>query len=162
MYLSFHDDNYKAVKVGREFTHLISISTSSAPGRAVEYASSHESYVRALHLTIPRTRSARLALTPQQLRTARDFLSLVLPYTQQSDPMAWRKASTRLLVTTPFGRAVDAVSVIAGYLSFTSGEEVCSVLGGMEEIEELGEAWKGQVCEEDAEAVQAIAEESGC
>lgn len=159
MYLSFHDDNYKAVKVGRDFTHMISISTSSTPGRAIEYASSSESSVRALHLTIPRTHSTRLSLTPEQLRRARDFLSLVLPYTQNSGPAAWRKASTRLLVSTPFGKATDAVAVVAGYLSFTSGAEVYSVLAGMDENEELSHEWKSQICEKDERAVQAIANE---
>jgi len=161
MFVSFHDDNYKAVKVDRQFTHLISISSSNTGGRAQEYSSAHDSQVRALHLTIPirQKKSSRLLLTPHQLRTARDFLSLSLPYTSESGPSAWTSASTRLLITTPFGRAVDAVCAISAYLSYTSGEDVCDVLSGMHEIEDLSREWKVAISEDDIDFVQEIADE---
>jgi len=171
IFVAFHDDQDKAVKVpggGKRFTHVISISPSNAPGRAVEYSSSHDddSHIRALHLTVPHYRHTsntshipRLSLSSFQIRAARDFASLALPYTPQSSPMAWSAASTRLLITTPFNRPVDAVCVVAAYLSFTSGEDVCDVLNGMDDIEELPGAWKRKVCEDDVEIVQGIAEE---
>jgi len=62
------------------------------------------------------------------------------------------------LITTPLGLPIDAVCVIAAYLSFASGEEVCDVLNGMETIEELPKEWKRVVCEHDAETVQDIAD----
>jgi len=62
------------------------------------------------------------------------------------------------LITTPSGQPADAICVIAAYLSFASGEEVCDVLNGMEGIGELPEEWKRVVCEYDAELVQDIAD----
>jgi len=176
MFIAFHDDRDKAVKVsegGKQFTHVISISSSNAPGRAVEYSSTYDdgSHIRALHLTIPhlainppspRTNPShvhRLSLSLSQLRMARDFLSLALPYTPDSTPMAWTTSCTRLLITTPLGRPVDALCTIAAYLSFTSGEDVCDVLNGIDEIEELESVWKRKICEDDVELIQMIAEE---
>jgi hypothetical protein len=63
-----------------------------------------------------------------------------------------------VLITTPSGQPVDAICVVAAYLSFASGEEVCDVLSGMEKVEELSNEWKRIVCEYDAEIVQDIAD----
>jgi len=63
-----------------------------------------------------------------------------------------------VLITTPSEQPVDAISVAAAYLSFASGEEVCDVLNGMENIEELPKEWKRVICEYDAEIVQDIAD----
>ena len=63
-----------------------------------------------------------------------------------------------MLITTPLGLQVDAICVAAAYLSFASGEEVCDVLSGMENVEELPKDWKRVVCEDDAETVQVIAD----
>ena len=65
-----------------------------------------------------------------------------------------------MLITTPLGLPIDAVCVAATYLSFASGEEVCDVLSGLENIEELPKVWKRIVCEKDAEIAQDIADES--
>jgi len=162
--LAFHGTQDKAVKISGEsqFTHVISISPSNTPGRAVEYSSLHhdDTHIRALHLTVPHYRPStnasyapRLSLSAFQVRAARDFLSLALPYTAESSPTAWSTISTRLLITTPFNRPVDAVCIVAAYLSFTSGEEVCDVLSGIDDVEELPNVWKRKVCEEDAEIV---------
>jgi hypothetical protein len=62
------------------------------------------------------------------------------------------------LITTPSGQPVDAICVAAAYLGFASGEEVCDVLNGMENIEELPKEWKRIVCEFDAETVQDVAD----
>lgn len=170
MFVAFHDDRDRGVKVsegGKQFTHVVSISSSSTPGLAIEYSSTYDdgSHIRALHLTIPRKSSTnplhppRLSLSLAQLRVARDFLSLALPYTPHSSPTAWSTSQARLLITTPLGRPVDAVCVIATYLSFTSGEDLCDVLRGINEIEELASAWKRQVCEQDAEFAQLVADE---
>jgi hypothetical protein len=174
MFIAFHDDRRKAINVsegGKQFTHVISISSSSSPGRAVEYSSTYEdgSHIRALHLTIPNlaqkplstdfSQRPRLVLSVSQLRVARDFLSLALPYTPESTPNAWSTSSTRLLITTPLGRPVDALCVIAAYLSFTSREYVCDILTGINEMEELESVWRNQVCEHDAGLAQLVAEE---
>jgi len=171
MFIAFHDDKERAVKVsegGKQFTHVISISSSKSSGLAVEYSSTYVdgSHIRALHLTIsPKpastnfSRPPRLSLSLSQLRMARDFLSLALPYTPDSSPTAWSTSCTRLLITTPLGRPVDAVCVIATYLSFTSGEDFREVLNGINEIEELDNVWKSRVCEQDVEFAQLVAEE---
>jgi len=121
-----------------------------------------DSYVRALHLTIPfpssKRNNTRLQLQENQIHVARDFLSLALPYSSRSSPQDWARSSSRVLITTPLEQPVDAISVAAAYLSFASGEEVCDVLNGMENIEELPKEWKRVICEYDAEIVQDIAD----
>lgn len=62
------------------------------------------------------------------------------------------------MITTPLGLPIDAVCIIAAYLGYASGEEVCDVLSGMEGIEELPREWKRVVCEDDSEVLQDIAD----
>lgn len=168
VYLSFHEPSHTSaqiVRTNRCFTHVICISCSKDPGRIVETTTwfKDESYVRALHLTLPfqsssKRNSTRLQLHQHQVHVARDFLTLALPYSSASSPEEWTRNSSRVLITTPLGLPIDALCVAAAYLSFASGEEVCDVLSGMENVEELPREWKRAVCEEDAEIVQVIAD----
>jgi len=167
MFVSFHEPSHtsaQVVRANRCFTHVICISCSDDSGRIVETSTwfKDESYVRALHLTLPfpssKRSNTRLQLQENQIHVARDFLSLALPYSPQSTPQDWTRSSSRVLITAPSGQPVDAICAVAAYLSFASGEEVCDVLNGMENIEELPREWKRVVCEFDAETVQDIAE----
>lgn len=167
VFVSFHEPSHTSVQVVRAnrcFTHVVCITYSNDPGRIVETTTwfKDESYVRALHLTLPfpssKRNNTRLQLQENQIHVARDFLSLALPYSSASSPQDWNRCSSRVLVTTPLGLPIDAICVIAAYLSFSSGEEVCDVLSGMETIEELPKEWKRVVCEHDAEIVQDIAD----
>jgi hypothetical protein len=167
VFVSFHEPNHtsaQVVRANRCFTHVVCISYSNDPGRIVETTTwfKDESYVRALHLTLPfptsKRNNQRLHLQENQIHVARDFLSLALPYSSASSPQDWLRSSSRVLITTPLGLPIDAVCVLAAYLSFASGEEVCDVLSGMENIEELPRAWKRVVCEHDAEILQDIAD----
>jgi len=167
MFVSYHEPNHtsaQVVRANRCFTHVVCITYSNDPGRIVETTTwfKDDSYVRALHLTLPipssKRSNPRLQLQENQIRVARDFLSLALPYSSESSPQDWTRSSSRVLITTPSGQPADAICVIAAYLSFASGEEVCDVLNGMESIEELPEGWKRVVCEYDAEIVQDIAD----
>jgi len=167
MFVSFHEPNHTSAQVvhaNRCFTHVVCITYSVDYGRIVETTTwfKDESYVRALHLTLPfpssKRNNPRLQLQENQIHVARDFLSLALPYPSESAPQDWAQSSSRVLITTPSGQPVDAICVVASYLGFASGEEVCDVLNGMESIEELPEEWKGVVCEYDAETVQDIAD----
>lgn len=63
-----------------------------------------------------------------------------------------------MLISTPLGLPIDAICVVAAYISFVSGEEVCDVLNGMDNVEELPKEWKRVVCEDDAEIIQLIAD----
>ena len=167
MFVAFHEPSHtsaQVVRANRGFTHVVCISYSDESGRIVETTTwfKDESYVRALHLTLPfpssKRNNPRLQLQENQIRVARDFLSLALPYSSESAPQDWARCSSRVLVSTPSGQPVDAICVIAAYLSFASEEEVCDVLSGMEDIEELPEQWKRIVGEYDAEIVQEIAD----
>jgi len=168
LFVSFHEPSHtsaQVVRANRCFTHVVCISYSNDHGRIVETTTlfKDESYVRALHLTLPfpssKRNNTRFQLQENQIRVARDFLSLALPYSRKSTPLDWARCSSRVLVTTPSGQPIDAVCAIAGYLSFVSGEEVCDVLSGMENIEELPTEWKRTVCEYDAEIVQDIVDQ---
>jgi len=165
VFVSFHDPSHtppQIVRANRCFTHVVCISYSNDPGRIVETTTwfKDDTYVRALHLTLPFPTSkrniTRLQLQENQVRVARDFLSLALPYSSESSPQDWDGCSSRVLITTPSGQPVDAICAVSAYLAFASGEEVCDVLSGMEDIEELPEEWKRIVCEYDAEMVQRI------
>jgi len=167
IFVSFHEPSHtspQVVHANRCFTHVVCISYSNDSGRIVETSTwfNDESYVRALHLTLPfpssRRNNTRLQLQKNQLHVARDFLSLALPYSSESSPQDWTRCSSRVLITTPSGLPVDAICVVAVYLAFASGEEACDVLSGMESIEELPKEWKRVVCEYDAEIVQGIAD----
>lgn len=165
LFVSFHQTNDTSahiVRANRCFTHVVCISCSKEPYRIVETTTwfKDDSYVRALHLTLPfpssKRDNTRLQLNPSQIRVARDFLSLALPYSSQSTPQDWTRNSSRVLITTPLGLPIDAICVAAAYLSFASDEGVCGVLDGMEHVDELPGGWKRIVCEEDAEIVQQI------
>jgi len=166
VFVSFHEPNWTSaqiVRANRCFTHVVCISYSGNPGRIVETTTwfKDETYVRALHLTLPfpsSKRHKRLQLQPNRVHVARDFLSLALPYSPTSSPQDWTQNYSRVLITTPLGLPIDAICVVAAYLSFASGEEVCDVLSGMEDVEELPKEWKRVVCEHDAEIVQEIAD----
>jgi len=166
VFISFHDPNHtsaQVVRANRCFTHVVCVSYSNDPGRIVETTTwfKDDSYVRALHLTLPfpssKRNSTRLQLEQNQIHVARDFLSLALPYSVSSAPEDWVRSSSRVLITAPTGLPIDAVCLVAAYLSYASGEEVCDVLNGMETIEELPREWKRVVCEYDAEIVQDVA-----
>jgi len=167
MFVSFHDPSHtspQVVRANRCFTHVICISFSDDSGRIIETSTwfKDDSYVRALHLTLPLPTSKRhntqLQLQENQIHVARDFLSLALPYSSESSQSDWARCSSRVLITTPSGQPVDAICIVAAYLAFTSGEEVCDVLSGMEDVPELPKEWKRIVCEHDAEIVQDIAD----
>ena len=167
VFVSFHEPNHTSaqiVRANRCFTHVLCISCSNGPGRIVETTSwfKDDTYVRALHLTLPfpssKRKHTRLQLHPNQIHVARDFLSLALPYSSASSPEDWTRNSSRVLITTPLGLPIDAICLVAAYLSFASGEEVCDVLSGLENVEELPMEWKPLVCEEDAETLQLIAD----
>lgn len=167
VFISFHEPSHTSAQVvgaNRCFTHIISITHSKDPCRIVETTTwfKDDSYVRALHLTIPfpssKRHNTRLQLHKNQILVARDFLSLALPFTSDSPSHDWIRNTARVLITTPLGLPIDALCVIGVYLSFSSGDEVCDVLSQLEEHEDLPREWRGMVCEEDAEIVQVIAE----
>jgi hypothetical protein len=167
MFVSFHEPSHtssQVVHASRCFTHVLCISHSNDPGRIVETTTwfKDDAYVRALHLTLPfpssKRSDSRLQLQPNQIHVACDFLALALPYSNESAPQDWARGSSRVLITTPLGQPIDAICVIAAYLSFASGEEVCDVLCGMDDNEEVPKEWKQEVSEYDAELVQVIAD----
>lgn len=166
VFVSFHEPSHTSmqiVRANRCFTHVICITYSNDPGRMVETTTlfKDETCVRALHLTLPfpppKQENTGFQLQWNQVLVARDFLSLALPYSSASSSH-WNRNYARVLITTPLGLPIEAVCVIAAYLSFASGEEVCDVLSGMETIEELPKEWKRVVCEDDAETIQDIAD----
>ena len=168
LFVSFYEpsnSSLQVIRANRCFTHVVCISYSNDCGRIVETTTlfKDDSYVRALHLTIPfpssRRNGTRLQLQENQIRVVRDFLSLALPYSRKSTQKDWARCSSSVLVTTPSGQPVDAICVVAAYLSFVSGEEVCDVLSGMDSIEELPAEWNRVVCEYDAETVQDIVDD---
>lgn len=101
-----------------------------APPVLTEYAA-----LRA-RISKPADQRNRTVLTDKQLVTARDFLSLALPYYSQAyarthDIPAPSADRVRVLITAPVGdgAAADIMSVVVCYLTFCSEERAGAVLG---------------------------------
>jgi hypothetical protein len=94
IFVSFHEPSHtssQVVRANRCFTHVICISYSDDPGRIVETSTwfKDESYVRALHLTLPfplieAKQTHGFIFQENQIHVARDFLSLRPPVFERS------------------------------------------------------------------------------
>jgi len=132
---------------GEDFTHIVSLSTEGAAEVAMMCAAGAKSHLR---LVIPAARDAaddveddnvQLQLSPSQLATARDFLSLT---NLRLSPTAYSKsADVRILITTPRNCRVDAMAIASCYLSFASGHSVRKVLAHFDDGNCYLSVWQG-------------------
>ncbi|KAI0090793.1 hypothetical protein BDY19DRAFT_992204 [Irpex rosettiformis] len=135
------------------YTHVVHIDIADE-GNAIKQVS--EGCIHHLHLTLPSsscaTHSSRagLKLTDGQLRTARDFMA-------EARPLLENNAGVRILVTGPYGRPTDIVSVVACYYSFVSGKSMENVLRFIDAKEDFSSTWKGEVTEDEADKVEEVA-----
>lgn len=137
------------------YTHVVTIMYGDGKGSMEQ---TYESRTQRLRLVLPAAarESARpgLGLTDGQLRAARDFIIQALPITIAKKD---GQTAVRVLVTTPFGRPTDAISVASCYLSVLSSQDVDEILKFVDEEEAMLSVWKGEVSGDEAERVRKIA-----
>ncbi|KAG0701172.1 hypothetical protein DFH29DRAFT_852912 [Suillus ampliporus] len=97
------------------------------------------------------------ALNASQLLAARDYLSLIMPYSNRPVPKIHPPCfNVQLLVVAPAGRVVDVMSVVVCYLAFSSRHHAETVMQLIGE-EEYDEVWKGGISQEGLDFVERIA-----
>jgi hypothetical protein len=96
------------------------------------------------------------ALSASQLLAARDYLSLIMPYSSRSVPKQPPRFNVQLLVVAPADCTVDVMSVVVCYLAFASGHHAETVMECIEE-EKYDEVWKGGISQEGLEFIEHVA-----
>jgi hypothetical protein len=158
------DDDDGGVDTIREprFTHIISLSTrartaESTTSTTAVYHSVDPNGVHRLRLIVPHPAyccnysapGTRFRLSKSQLLSARDFLSLALPYyVQYRQPISTRRPAGTdvcVLVTASFACPAEAIAVAACYLSFMSQRSVRQVLDYIDDDDEILGVWKNTV-----------------
>jgi hypothetical protein len=173
LYLAFHEGSQLPQSLvtndGTAFTHIIKIAhaTEQRMAGTVEVKIDPKRGLHSLVLVIPTTPPHRrgrrrvrskgerntTVLTDNQMLAARDFLSLALPYYLEAHPRDDIPTASadvaRLLITAPAsdGAASDVMSVAVCYLSFASEESVETVLGYVDNEEDIPYAWRDVVGE---------------
>lgn len=138
------------------FTHVITILQGEDDNGP--HVQSYENRVQNLRLVLAGEARAQrerksLALSDAHLRAARDFIAEALP--GGSAPNC--DTGTRVLVTTPFGRPTDAMSIIAFYLASSSKGGVTAILKVIDDDENVLSAWKGEISQNEEEQIEKMA-----
>ncbi|KAG2121751.1 hypothetical protein DEU56DRAFT_93120 [Suillus clintonianus] len=165
LYVAFadaHEVDTLCAEAGVPFSHVLRIEPvediAASGSRSEE---TMEGYFRTQKLTLKcpgQGRSAGYtALNASQLCAARDYLSLVMPYSSRIIPKPHPpRFNVQLLVVAPADRAVDVMSVVVCYLAFSSGYHAETVMQCIGE-EEYDEVWKGVISPEGLDFVERIA-----
>ncbi|KAG1831646.1 hypothetical protein EV424DRAFT_1534309 [Suillus variegatus] len=96
------------------------------------------------------------AETNTQLLAARDYLSLIMPYSSRFVPKHPPRFNVQLLVVAPADHTVDVMSIVLCYLAFSSGHHAETVMQHIGE-EEYDEVWEGGISQEGLDFVEHIA-----
>jgi hypothetical protein len=165
LYVAFADADKVdtlCLRAGVPFTHVLRIEHVEDPvasGSRSEETMNGVCRAQTLTLKCPRQekRSGYTSLSASQLIAARDYLSLVMPYTGHSvQKMCAPRLNVKLLIVVPAGCAVGVMSVVTCYLAFSSGYHAETVMQYMRE-EEYDEVWKGGISQEGLDFVERIA-----
>lgn len=135
---------------GKKFTHIVQVVHSESKSGYV-----HPIYddngvgLAVLYLGIPLTPQGMTRdftlLTLDQLRVARDFLSLALPYNDDVYPDRSALLASNVLITGCRGTnvAADIMSIVLCYLVFVLPEDVEAILSRInEEADDVPPVWK--------------------
>ncbi|KAG2338275.1 hypothetical protein BDR05DRAFT_969347, partial [Suillus weaverae] len=149
------------VEAGVPFSHVLRIEPvediAASGSRSEEMM---EGVLRTQKLTLKCPRQGRswgyTALSASQLLAARDYLSLIMPYSSCVVPKHPPRSKVQLLIVAPADRAVDVISVVVCYLAFASGYHADTVMQCIGE-EKYDEVWKGGISQEGLDFVERIA-----
>lgn len=146
------------------FTHVVRIEPVEDPAKSgSRNEETMNGVCRAQELTLRCPRQKRsvdhTVLSVSQLIAARDYLSLIMPYSSFSVPNLKIRPpcfNVKVLVVAPADRAVDVISVVTSYLAFSSGYHAEAVMQCIDE-EVHDEVWKGGISREGLDFVERIA-----
>ncbi|KAG1734495.1 hypothetical protein EDB19DRAFT_1911088 [Suillus lakei] len=164
LYVAFadaHEVDMLCAEAGVPFSHVLRIEpvedVAASGSRSEEVM---EGVLRTQKLTLKCPRQGRrpgyTALNASQLLAARDYLSLIMPYSSRFVPKDPPRFNVQLLVVAPADRAVDVMSVVVCYLAFASGYHAETVMQCIGE-EKYDEVWKGGISHEGLDFVDRIA-----
>lgn len=158
-----HEVDTLCAEAGVPFSHVLQIEPVedvAAPDSRSEEMIEGALKVQKLTLKCPRQPEGRIrgctALSASQLLAARDYLSLIMPYSSRFVPKHPPRFNVQLLVVAPAGHTVDVMSIVLCYLAFSSGHHAETVMQHIGE-EEYDEVWEGGISQEGLDFVEHIA-----
>ncbi|KAG1882468.1 hypothetical protein F4604DRAFT_1744214 [Suillus subluteus] len=156
-----HEVDTLCAEAGVPFSHILQIEpVEDIAGSGSRSEEMMEGVLRTQKLTLKCPRQGRsqgyTALSASQLLAARDYLSLIMPYSSRSVPKQPPRFNVQLLVVAPADRTVDVMSVVVCYLAFASGYHAETVMQCIGE-EKYDEVWKEAISQEGVDFVERIA-----
>jgi len=135
---------------GKQYTHAIIVFHGDERiNRLTTHSLPDGSSIDVLHLTVPRPGVAGrvgLGLTPEQLKSAVEFLSTAPP----TDDAA------RTLITCPAHHQTDVMCIVSAHLSSIIEEDVEDLLKVIDMVEDLHSAWKGEVNGDEVDIIRGV------
>jgi hypothetical protein len=167
IFVAFHGEEEEKVSIvegGKKYTHIITVSLAHGAGVQEKRTDLPDgSCVQALHLSVrlheddpARAQRVGLGLSSEQLKATSIFLSNAFCSTSTSS-----SSNPRVLITCPYGRQTDAMSIIATYLSRSLEEDVVDILKVIDLIDGLRSVWKGEVSENEVAVIRSVLSENG-
>ncbi|KAG1867038.1 hypothetical protein C8R48DRAFT_703999 [Suillus tomentosus] len=158
-----HEVDTLSAEAGVPFSHILQIEpvedVAASDSRSEEMIEGSLK-VQKLTLKCPRQPEGRsrgcTALSASQLLAARDYLSLIMPYSSRFVPKHPPRFNVQLLVVAPADHTVDVMSIVLCYLAFSSGHRAETVMQHIGE-EEYDEVWEGGISQEGLDFVEHIA-----
>lgn len=156
-----HEVDTLCADAGVPFSHVLrieSVEDVAASGSRNEEMMDDVLRTQKLTLKCPRQGRSRghTALSASQLLAARDYLSLIMPYSGRFFPKHPPRFNVQLLVVAPADCTVDVISVVVCYLAFSSGYHAETVMQCIRE-EKYDEVWKRGISQEGLDFVERIA-----
>ncbi|KAG2158653.1 uncharacterized protein EDB93DRAFT_1198690 [Suillus bovinus] len=155
-----HEVEMLCAEAGVPFSHVLQIEPvediAASGSRSEEIV---EDVLRTQKLTLKCPRQGRnrgrTVLSASQLLAARDYLSLVMPYSSSFVPKHPPRFNVQLLVVAPADYTIDVMSIVVCYLAFSSGHHAETVMQFIEE-EKYDEVWEGGFSQEGMDFVERI------
>lgn len=141
------------------FTHFIHLSFEGEDDEKLITRMAYDDGAQLLRLNIPKqfSNDNKLTLTSPQLLTARNFLSLAMPYTYHLADDHSEYAARSILIATSKHHTADAMAVATCYLAYESGESAHIVLELLDEEDDIHGTWRGVVTEGGASLIEDMA-----
>lgn len=156
-----HEVDTLCAEAGIPFSHVLRIEPVedvAASNSRTEEIMEGVLGTQKLTLKCPRQGRSRgyTALSASQLLAARDYLSIIMPYSSRIVPKQPPRFNVQLLIVAPADCTVDVISVVVCYLAFSSGYHAETVMQYIGE-EKYDEVWKEAMSQEGLDFVERIA-----
>lgn len=156
-----HEVDTLCAEAGVPFSHVLRIETVedvAASGSRSEEMMEDLLMTQKLTLKCPKQGRSQghTALSASQLLAARDYLSLIMPYSSRFVPKHPPHANVQLLIVAPADCTVDVISVVVCYLAFCSGHHAETVMQCIKD-EQYDEVWKEGILQEGLDFVERVA-----